>query len=645
MFSDTLKSLSAPSVWESAINLGGLNQILWRYPLYLFYGFFSIFSFNLNISDKIFIFWPTIILIPWAGFLLIKKVTNSDMGAFFGAILFSFNTYIISSNSNGHIMLPLAFSFGTFSFIFFMKFFESDKMVDLIISALFMFVCTIYDLRAEYIWLFIFFAYGIFIFVLSKANKKVYKKILFFLILIVLLNLYWIFGFISSNFFGNNPVLDRNLFGNSFWTLKNSISLSHPFWSFFGPQWFIVHEVQVYFWVIVLFVFFAFLFKKQNKDIIFFGIIALIGIFLSKQVDSPFQNVYPWLYLNFPGFNAFREATKFYFLVVLGYSVLMGFIVKKIKDSKIKFTNLILLILLILLLLNGIPILFGTSNTLFVKKDIPYDYIILKQYLSSQNDSFKTLWIPTYSRWSFYTREIPMVSIADQVNYDWAVYINENQDKDTKTKIQELVSLSNFNDLLDESSVKYIIIPLEDIKNNDNFFKDYNGNQTAYNDIIKNKNLSLVNIGNENIIIYENKNYKPIIYSNHSNIKFKKISESNYVINITDLSQVDTLHFSEIYNDGWVLKSKSGDILPHQKSLYGLNNYILNPLDIKDNYSKDYYTENPDGSINVELIMYFKPQSYFYLGLIISGTTLLACIGYLVYDWRKRKTLTKGEVS
>jgi hypothetical protein len=31
--------------------------------------------------------------------------------------------------------------------------------------------------------------------------------------------------------------------------------------------------------------------------------------------------------------------------------------------------------------------------------------------------------------------------------------------------------------------------------------------------------------------------------------------------------------------------------------------------------------------------IYFRPQSYFYLGLIISGTTLLSCLGYLVWAW------------
>jgi hypothetical protein len=50
------------------------------------------------------------------------------------------------------------------------------------------------------------------------------------------------------------------------------------------------------------------------------------------------------------------------------------------------------------------------------------------------------------------------------------------------------------------------------------------------------------------------------------------------------------------------------------------------------------YKENPDGSIDLEFTLYFKPQSYFYLGIIISGTTLILCLSYLGYTfYRHRK--------
>ena len=73
------------------------------------------------------------------------------------------------------------------------------------------------------------------------------------------------------------------------------------------------------------------------------------------------------------------------------------------------------------------------------------------------------------------------------------------------------------------------------------------------------------------------------------------------------------------------------------------NQWTIDPEYIKQNFSKDYYKENPDGSIDIELTLYFKPQSYFYLGLIISGTTLIGCLGYLGYDFIKRRKRGKDE--
>ena len=47
-------------------------------------------------------------------------------------------------------------------------------------------------------------------------------------------------------------------------------------------------------------------------------------------------------------------------------------------------------------------------------------------------------------------------------------------------------------------------------------------------------------------------------------------------------------------------------------------------------------TLNADGTYDLELVAEFTPQRWFYVGLIISGTTLAGCLGYLGFvGWRK----------
>ena len=47
--------------------------------------------------------------------------------------------------------------------------------------------------------------------------------------------------------------------------------------------------------------------------------------------------------------------------------------------------------------------------------------------------------------------------------------------------------------------------------------------------------------------------------------------------------------------------------------------------------------KNADGSYNLKLVAEFTPQRWFYVGSIISGVTLLGCVEYLAYGWRRNR--------
>lgn len=54
--------------------------------------------------------------------------------------------------------------------------------------------------------------------------------------------------------------------------------------------------------------------------------------------------------------------------------------------------------------------------------------------------------------------------------------------------------------------------------------------------------------------------------------------------------------------------------------------------------------KNPDGTYDLELVVEFWPQRLFYLGVIISGATLLACIVYLLYNFVKEKKVINKKI-
>lgn len=77
------------------------------------------------------------------------------------------------------------------------------------------------------------------------------------------------------------------------------------------------------------------------------------------------------------------------------------------------------------------------------------------------------------------------------------------------------------------------------------------------------------------------------------------------------------------------------------------NQWTIDPEYIKRNYPKNYYKENADGSIDIRLNLYFKPQSYFYLWLTISGLTLFGCISYLMQSstYMRRKKVNSSKTN
>jgi len=141
-----------------------------------------------------------------------------------------------------------------------------------------------------------------------------------------------------------------------------------------------------------------------------------------------------------------------------------------------------------------------------------------------------------------------------------------------------------------------------------------------------------------NIRIFGENNYK--VY------KVLGGSPTRYIIFIEGISKDVTLNLDQTFNTNWNIYLRNQnfinilfiDSLVENKIFQNFSNsWTIDSEYIKSHYSKEYYKENPDGSIDIELTLYFKPQSYFYISLIISGATLIICIVCLIYDWRKEK--------
>jgi len=82
----------------------------------------------------------------------------------------------------------------------------------------------------------------------------------------------------------------------------------------------------------------------------------------------------------------------------------------------------------------------------------------------------------------------------------------------------------------------------------------------------------------------------------------------------------------------------------HFKYMTFLNGWYIDSAKLcqsNDGGIKNGCTKNDDGSYDIEMVIEFTPQRWFYLGLLISGTTFISLISYLVYDFIKRRRKNK----
>jgi hypothetical protein len=608
-------------------------------------------------------------------YFLVKKLTKNNLAAFVAAIFYGTTTYGIVNQ------LPIQFIYAIAPLILllFIRAIETNRVCDWLLFVLLYWVGTCYEVRIMYVITFILLFY--FLFFHLKEIKKYWRNILISSFITLALCLFWIlpiiFGGIST---AVATLTNRGLFGDFLFDIQRSLTLS--MWNWNGGLQniqFIPQPILWQFWILPIVLVAGFFLKQTysyRKQILFFWVLSLVGILLTKQSGVPLVSLYQWLYEHFPGFNLFREASKFYVVTALGYMGLLGYFVaslqKNLLHKKIIFYTLIFLLCGIFLW-NSKPLITGEIVSFSVSKNIPNDYLVLKEIILSDPNFSRTFWVPRYSQWGIITNEHPRISDASVNDEKWGNYTSLMSGYDVLPENEQILDplkITNANNLFDNSSIKYVIVPLQDKANDDDFFIDYGGRENPnirqwyIDQLDKVTWLKKIDISTKDLVMYENANYRPHIYVTseqetvYKNLPFTTTDwqlkdPTKYTVKLNNISKPVFLNFSEAYHQDWklhlgnfnwfsVLLDKNYFIPDsnHFKNDAMLNSFYLDPAQI---CSGNKCEKNGDGSYNLELTLYFKPQSYFYLGLIISGTTLVGCFAYLSWDFVKRRKKDKKQ--
>lgn len=636
--------VTLPSTWDPiwGNGFGTFNIIMSLYPVYFSIGVLSKLGLDLIWILKVTNFFPLIIITPIASYLLARKVSKSILGGVVGSLVYSYNSYLLLMQKGGILLTVIAYALVPLFFYFTSRSLEESSYKKALLAGLIGFAISSMDFRFFYLVCLLQVLYLIWNLLRTRFHKLIMTTVILFLpiIIAVLLSSYWILPTILSGKINNNIAVRSGLFGGDM-SFKQSLAFFHPYWdggnnSKPGT----VQPLPEYLLLLPVLAVFGILKIKRFPELSFYLIVLIFGIILTKQSSPPFPDLYLWLFKNFPGFNAFRESSKFYLYTGLGYSMLLAASTAVFQKSRRQYLKYLPIIFICLVfLLDTKSLINGQVRGMFQPKSIPAVYQTFQQQIVTDNNYGRIMWVPSYSQWSYTDIIHPRVSAylvyMENLQKMLALYPGYKPvTNPSSTAINNYIILNLFNQdfssaYLQFLGIKYIAIPPADQVKEDDLFNDVYGLYSDRPALIKfidalpyltrepkftsmdvyslSQSAGKLFIGDTSLSLEKLPTIKPIAY--------QQTGSNQYKFKINNQTLPVFLHFSESADLGWTLieDSKNTRTFPHdvKSEILGFNTFQIDP------------DSNLEPGTQRNFTLYYAPQKYVNYGLVISVSSFL----------------------
>lgn len=604
-----------PSLWSSQESLlGGTNP---NYP-FLSYSHFiiglfvNIFHIPWNIVSLVFYFllfiFVSIFSICYLVKILFPKSSLIDLSL--ATLIYTTNTYILLVASGGQMGIALSYGIAPLVLALFIKCINTTSFRNTVLFSLVLSIQILFDIRITYLTL---FATGIYVllalFLKYVTVSRVLQKVFVIAIITIGIQAYWLIPFFAFNlFFIPGGVTSADAFNFfSFATFENAIGLLHPNWpeNIFGKIQFMRPE----FIMLPIAAFSVLIFKnlpesKKRFDIAIFFLVgvALLGTFFSKGTNDPFNGVNLWVFENISGMNLFRDPTKFYLLIALSYAVLIPQTLSKISNLKLTsrklagwfafFQTILPLLFILFWSILLWPAISGNLSGTLEAGTIPHEYQELAAFLYKDPDFYRTLGVPTHTRFRYQSEVHPIINANTFFN------INDEE---------ELVAtISGKKELLAKLSVKYIVVPFD--SEQELFLTDRKYDQSKRIQVERGLDEIpwLTKVQEGTIAVYKLDSFNDrFVLANTGTIEWNLKKRNHYSL-VINSPVPQSVTFSEQYHPGWAVTSsqKAIEVRPTAENLMQF--------------------EIPKGAQTVEV--FFKPEQYLGYGYAISLVILMSSL-------------------
>lgn len=541
-----------------------------------------------------------------------------------------------------------------------------DVLIIILISLL---LCHPYFMVGYIIFVLLFL-----IFMKVKKNGIYILQIASIMLGILLVNSYWIINLVIGSL-SRNPynTYTKNNLSNvyegfvSISTYLQKMSFVQYINTFYENNIFSLGHTILYIilFLIVILTVWKYQNSKYGRLLIFVIVTYFIFFNLSLGPNSKITGgIWRYLWDNYSWFSFFRTFPRF--SVILLPILIFGLAIFDIgwNNPRKKFYLIGLMILTIII---SLPVFSGNLEGQILATKIPKEYekINVLTQMDLRDNNILALPSAPYERYLWGANINKQNFIQDYYLKDYLfdkpiiynrISIELNNNKLFHNVFDDSANLSNLHETLNKMNIGYVLLEKQLIDD-----KGQTIDYKKYEKYFDNKKFMPIE-NNRYYQLYKYINNKSSVIMG-KDIKYIKINPTQYQINITNLSNPVDLNFLQTYDDNWVILPQGRITKPDKnnkfirmkdftyffkKPLFENNHKLLwdyanqwqiDPDEIKRKVDPKKYKLNPDGIIDINLVIYYKQQEYFILGLILSVVSIIACLALLVFQRGKNEKI------
>ena len=423
--------------------------------------------------------------------------------------------------------------------------------------------------------------------------------------------------------------------------------------------------------------------RRYKRKLALYALLALFFV-LTCGPAKPFTAFYDFLKRVIPAFSmAFRDPWTYFgmvftFLVVYLAAVSLEEITQWTSRSRAKWSRITLAAVFIILTLYAGPAVIypGRIISPLWGVNIPPGYYQLAAYINNDGSDFRVMVLPLTKHWVWYTPYTWGYAGPDVLHtliYKPTLdsYVNPVANQSYRRLMDKLSkNPADWFRIAESMNAKYVILR-GDVDTHDTYIrimkpeevrrylkhsahvresKDF-GALTLY-ELYLGSNGPAMQLHASPAYVYavslqnSGKGKQEHQLNADLVVDYRKKDSSTYLVKVHGADAPFQLRLREMFDKGWTVFLGGGDSQRFSmassdethKTVEGYaNGWTIDPTLIKEHLSKKYYRKNNDGSIDFEMTVFFRPQSYYNLGLIISVTALACLLILLLLSCFRRK--------